>query len=723
MRKVIFLIILFLALGIKLHAQEAEEDLYGLSLEELMNIDIVSASKKAESSFVSPLSSTVLTQDEILASGATTIEEALRLVPGMLIRETSNGNFDVHIRGNDNLPPGNFITHSANSMTLVMIDGRPVYNSLNGGTFWETLPIGLLDIEQIEVVRGPASALYGPNAATGVINIITKNVADQNFFLEGNAQIGNKNTGIYELALGTSLLHNKLKIRLNGNVENRDRDMEAYYSYVVGQYVPREQVVDYTLGGTDADRFPKPKLAKERKGTNAFVSYELNDKVNFRVHGGLQESYSQSIFWENTNTPLELRYNESKYVDVAAEVHGLHVQYACNDGVTDIRAGNRIMGEDQSTYLAYDYNTSFFNAEYDWKIGKLTVRPGINYQSAVYSDLPYRGGADQGYLNNEKGLYNTGYFLRGDFLATDKLRFIAAFRYDVYNVPDDNYTSYQFGSTYSLSKDHLVRASIGKSNRGPFVIDSYTNFGLGDGSFENTRVEIYGSETLDLPKINEVELGYRGLLSSKVTLDVELFYSVLSDANSFEWNYFGPHPEKGIYLRSDYTVLDLKAKQIGATFAVNYAPGPKTQLRVYATLQQTNLEDYDKKLTYYGFDPETSQFYLPELERMNTTHKQTPSLYGGINGNFRPVDKFKIFAGIYYLGPYTFRQDYAGVDESKGEVEVPGKAMVNVKASYNVYKNSSIFINARNVFHSTGQEFGFADKIGGLYLAGINLSF
>jgi hypothetical protein len=46
-----------------------------------------------------------------------------------------------------------------------------------------------------------------------------------------------------------------------------------------------------------------------------------------------------------------------------------------------------------------------------------------------------------------------------------------------------------------------------------------------------------------------------------------------------------------------------------------------------------------------------------------------------------------------------------------------------VKASYNVYKNSSIFINARNVFHSTGQEFGFADKIGGLYLAGINLSF
>ncbi|NJN26398.1 MAG: hypothetical protein HC819_10685 [Cyclobacteriaceae bacterium] len=54
---------------------------------------------------------------------------------------------------------------------------------------------------------------------------------------------------------------------------------------------------------------------------------------------------------------------------------------------------------------------------------------------------------------------------------------------------------------------------------------------------------------------------------------------------------------------------------------------------------------------------------------------------------------------------------------------MPGKAVVNVKASYSIYKNNSVFINARNAFNSPGQEFGFADEIGGLYLAGINLSF
>ena len=174
MKRVNYLMIFFLSLGLKVYGQDVDQDLFDLSLEELMNIEIVSASKKSESSFKSPLASTVLTKDEIMASGATTIEEALRLVPGLLVREETNGNFDVHIRGNDNLPPGNFTFYSENSMSLVMIDGRPVYNYINGGTFWESLPISLVDVERIEVVRGPSTALYGPNAVTGAINIITR---------------------------------------------------------------------------------------------------------------------------------------------------------------------------------------------------------------------------------------------------------------------------------------------------------------------------------------------------------------------------------------------------------------------------------------------------------------------------------------------------------------------------------------------------------------------
>ncbi len=716
MKKVNYLIIVFLVLGMKVYGQDIERDLFDLSLEELMNIEIVAASKKAESSFKSPLSSTVLTKDEIAASGATSIEEALRLVPGLLVREETNGNYDVHIRGNDNMPPGNFAFYSENTMSLVMIDGRPVYNYINGGTFWESLPISLVDVERIEVVRGPSTALYGPNAVTGAINIITRASASKGFSVNGNAQIGTKNTSIVDFSLGTSLLDNKLKIRLSGSLENRDRDQETYYAFALGQYVPGSEVPDYTGGGTADNRFPNPEKAKERKGFNAFVNYDVNDEVSFRFSGGLQDSYAQTVFNELTAAPLTNRASESKYVDVNANIHGLSAQFSYNAGKQDIMAGRDL------DYSKFDFNNSFVNVEYDWSLGKLTLRPGINYQEATYTDLPYGGGEGQGYLNAERNLSNFGYFLRADYRPTDKIRFIAALRNDQYNVPDEqNYLTYQFVGNYSFSDNHLVRAVYSKANRGPFMVDSFVNYEEGNG-VTSPYTQYMGSENLKLPVMNMIELGYRGMLSSKVTLDLEVFHTTTSNITSFEPTFFG-FDNYGLHLIYSYEVLDLNAKQTGATFSFTFAPSSKLQLRAYGTVQRTELENYDKKLTPVYFDMNTFTPYLPETERMNVTHKQTPTFYGGLTANYRPIDKFNLFAGLYYLGDHTYRHDYASYEEDKGQVDVGGKAMVNLKASYNVNKNNSIFINARNAFNTKGQEFGFADEIGGLYLAGISLSF
>src|SRR5580693_5240503 len=161
-----------------------------------MNVPIYSVSKSTESTFDAPLSSSVVTREEIRKAGCTTIMEALRLVPGVIVREQTNGNYTVDIRGLDNLPPNLGVYFMANSTTLVMIDERPVYNYLQGGTFWETLPVDLNDVERIEVVRGPAAAMYGPNAESGVINIITASAKKKGVYVVANGQYGNYNTGI-----------------------------------------------------------------------------------------------------------------------------------------------------------------------------------------------------------------------------------------------------------------------------------------------------------------------------------------------------------------------------------------------------------------------------------------------------------------------------------------------------------------------------------------------
>ena len=141
-----------------------------------MNIPIESASKKEETLFDAPLSSYTITRSDIDKAGATSIVEALRLSPGILVREQTNGVYDVHIRGFDNILGTSEVYTKSNLATLVMIDNRPVFNHNLGGTVWEALPVDIGDVERIEIVRGPSAPLFGPNAVTGVINIITKRV-------------------------------------------------------------------------------------------------------------------------------------------------------------------------------------------------------------------------------------------------------------------------------------------------------------------------------------------------------------------------------------------------------------------------------------------------------------------------------------------------------------------------------------------------------------------
>lgn len=179
-------------------------NILNMSLEEMMNVKIVSASRKEEKNFDSPSSSCVLTQQEIAVSGSTSIPDALKLCPGILVRELSNGTYDVSIRGGiDGYPAYNYSI--SNYSILVMIDNRPVFSSFQGGTFWQNLPVGLAEIERIEVVYGPSSPLYGPNAVSGVINIITKRPKDANeIYTNAQVQAGP------QMVLGTAVVEKKI---------------------------------------------------------------------------------------------------------------------------------------------------------------------------------------------------------------------------------------------------------------------------------------------------------------------------------------------------------------------------------------------------------------------------------------------------------------------------------------------------------------------------------
>ena len=107
----------------------------------------------------------VITDEDIRQSGAIDLPTVLRRVPGLEIMQMTGGDFNVSARGG-NQP-------FANKM-LVMVDGRSIYGDVQGTVFWKSIPVTLPEIRRIEVLKGPASAMYGFNAFDGVINIITK---------------------------------------------------------------------------------------------------------------------------------------------------------------------------------------------------------------------------------------------------------------------------------------------------------------------------------------------------------------------------------------------------------------------------------------------------------------------------------------------------------------------------------------------------------------------
>ena len=145
------------------------EDLTDLSLEELLDVEVTSVGKKAQSLADAAAAVFVISNEDIRRSGATSIPEALRMAPGIEVKRLDANKWAVSARG--------FNGRFANKL-LVLIDGRTVYSPNFSGVYWESQDVMLADIERIEVIRGPGATLWGANAVNGVINIISKSAAD-----------------------------------------------------------------------------------------------------------------------------------------------------------------------------------------------------------------------------------------------------------------------------------------------------------------------------------------------------------------------------------------------------------------------------------------------------------------------------------------------------------------------------------------------------------------
>ena len=147
----------------------AASEFADMSLEQLSSILVTSVSRQEEPLGSAAAAIYVISAEDIRRSGATTLPETLRLAPNLHVARADANQYGISARGFNNT--------LANRL-LVLIDGRIVYSPLFSGVFWEAQNVMLEDVERIEVISGPGATLWGANAVSGVINIITRPARD-----------------------------------------------------------------------------------------------------------------------------------------------------------------------------------------------------------------------------------------------------------------------------------------------------------------------------------------------------------------------------------------------------------------------------------------------------------------------------------------------------------------------------------------------------------------
>ncbi|HZZ56326.1 MAG TPA: TonB-dependent receptor [Opitutaceae bacterium] len=218
---------LFLLAGAVALAQEdttgSVDALKGLSLEQLMNVQVTSVSRTPEALFDAPSAIQLITGADIADSAATSLPEALRLASNLEVAQENSHDWAISARG--------FDADLANKL-LVLIDGRAVYTPLYGGVLWDMQDYLLQDIDRIEVISGPAGTEWGANAVNGVINIDTKSAQDTQ--------------GLYVLEAGAGAeLEDQSAIRYGGQVAP-----DVYYR-AYAEYTRRDSELLPSGQGTD----------------------------------------------------------------------------------------------------------------------------------------------------------------------------------------------------------------------------------------------------------------------------------------------------------------------------------------------------------------------------------------------------------------------------------------------------------------------------------------
>jgi len=475
----------------------APPDLTQFSLEDLMNVEVTSVSKKQQKIAKTGAAIFVITQEDIRRSGATNIPDLLRMVPGVDVARIDHSTWAVSIRG--------FNGVYANKV-LVLIDGRSVYHPAYSGVLWYAQDVPLEDLERIEVIRGPGGTVWGANAMNGVINIITKSAQET----RGGLIVGGGGSD----AQAEGLIQ-------YGGTAGQNGDYRVY-----GRYS--------NLGKSDAATLAQPADSKRLEEAGFRSDWNLSPRDLLTVQG------------------------EIRLVDGGQTVTGAIAQavpavgtfsepVADDDGNLLARWTHTFVnGSDISLQAYFDQSHASASVGDDWSsIGDLDFQNHLSAGSRndVVWGLSYRvnanrfGSSDVVTLNplrRTDSLYGT--FVQDEITLTKALSLTLGSKFE-----HNDYTGFEIEPSAQLvwtpSARHTIWASAAKAIRQPSNIDEGLQavssvVALPQGLIG--LVTLSGNPNTKVEQLHDYEAGYRAQLNRRLSLDVTGFVSFYQNLETLE---------------------------------------------------------------------------------------------------------------------------------------------------------------------------------------------
>jgi iron complex outermembrane receptor protein len=455
-----------------------------MSPEELLFADIpvvVSATRTERSIGDVPSAVTVITAEEVRASGATSLDQLLMTVPGLDFMRISRADLNVKSRG--------FVGPNSSSL-LVMIDGRSVYLDFFGITLWEHLNVTLQDIERIEVVRGPGSSLYGANAFLGTINIVTKRPKDlpELYVRTGVGPETGLVTSTASRTVGDFAVKGSAEYRSVDDFRNKTNP----------------------AANADRDRHDTGLLSRRFNGT---VEYTPSNDTLLRLSGGVSRGKGNtytSVGTFDSEGPvsyakLDLHHGDWKFQTFYTRV-SLDLEVSPTLGALD-PAPPPGAPDVLSTVLDFELQRTV-----EWQDHDLLA--GFNVRRLVTDSDEILGSREQ----------ETHYaaFFQDEVSLSRDLKGFLGLRLDEH--PKTGFqVSPRVGFVYHLSETARVRASFSRSFQNPTHIFNYSSYLI------SPAVLIQGDDDLDPVWVTAYELGLQLQPHRRLQARMDLFYNVLED--------------------------------------------------------------------------------------------------------------------------------------------------------------------------------------------------